>query len=40
MAVVELGAVTAVLYLAMSYPLSLMSARLERQLDLRSRQQA
>ncbi|MFM7037316.1 MAG: ABC transporter permease subunit [Planctomycetaceae bacterium] len=37
MAVVELGAVTAVLYLAMSYPLSLVSARLERQLDLRSR---
>jgi polar amino acid transport system substrate-binding protein len=37
MAVVELGAVTAVLYLAMSYPLSLLSARLERQMDLRSR---
>jgi polar amino acid transport system substrate-binding protein len=40
MAVVELGAVTAVLYLAMSYPLSLLSARLERQMDLRSRNAA
>ncbi|MEY3172522.1 MAG: Inner rane amino-acid transporter permease protein YecS, partial [Planctomycetota bacterium] len=40
MAVVELGAVTAVLYLAMSYPLSLLSARLEQQLDLRSRNSA
>lgn len=38
MAVVELGVVTAVLYLAMSYPLSLLSVRLEKRLDLRGRQ--
>ncbi|MEY3458377.1 MAG: Inner rane amino-acid transporter permease protein YecS [Planctomycetota bacterium] len=37
MAVVELGAVTAVLYLAMSYPLSILSTRLESRLDLRKR---
>jgi polar amino acid transport system substrate-binding protein len=31
-AIVELGLVTAILYFAMSYPLSLMAARLERRL--------
>lgn len=32
-AIVELGIVTAILYLAMSYPLSIVAARLERQLQ-------
>jgi polar amino acid transport system substrate-binding protein len=33
MAIVELGLLTALLYLAMSYPLSLLAARLEKNLQ-------